>query len=211
MSRGLAAALASLQGNARRQLLMLTTLYFAILFLEVEVNHIPLLLAGWRTLAILPVVWMGVALLALMAALLWPSATTMRLLQVAMVIAAVIGVIGVFPHLAANGVTWGQYGALLSGAVFHGQPGPQWPLAITIGGALGLIGAYGLPDDQEFKRARVAWPVYVAFLVLLAGIVLSYSFSTLGWGATAIVVAALVLLAITLVDIASVTAGRRAA
>ena len=208
LGRSVAAAFASLQGEARRQLLMLTTLYFSILFLESEVSHVPLLSAGWLTLALLPVIWLAVSLLALMAALLWPSAWTSRFLQVAMLGAAVVGVIGVFPHLAANGVTWNQLGSLLNGTVFHGEPGPQWPLAITIGAALGFIGAYGIAKDLEFKRATAGWPAVLAFVVLVVGIALSYSLTTLGWGATAIVASALLLLLITLVRV--VSAGKAA-
>ncbi len=205
------AASKSLPGKSRRQLLTLTTLYFAILFLESNVSHIPLLSAGWRSLALLPVVWLAVSLLALMAALLWPSAVTGRLLQIAMLVAAVIGIIGVFPHLAANGIAWNHPAALFSGAAFHGEPGPQWPLAITIGAVLGFIGAYRTAKNRESKRAGVGWPAMIAFVLLIVGIALSDSLATLGWGSTAIVAAALLLLVITLVDIASGMAGRRAA
>jgi hypothetical protein len=211
LAHSIGAAFASLQGEARRQLLMLTTLYFSILFLESEVSHIPLLSAGWWNLALLPVIWLAVSLLTLMAALLWPSASTSRFLQVAMLGAAVVGVVGVFPHLEANGVTLNQLGALLNGSVFRGEPGPQWPLAITIGAALGFIGANGIAGDLEFRRGSAGWAAVLAFVVLVVGIALSYSLTTLGWGATAIVASALLLLAISLVRILSVMAERRAA
>ncbi len=61
-----------------------------------------------------------------------------------MLVAAVIGVIGVVPHLAANGVTWNRHGGLHNGAIFHGEPGPNLPFTIAIGGLLGFIGSYGI-------------------------------------------------------------------
>lgn len=191
----------SITGEARRQLLLLTTLYFAILFLESDVNHVPLLSAGWLTYALIPVVWLSFSLLALMAAQLWPSAATSRLLHVAMIGAALVGIIGVFPHLAANGVTWNNPGALFNPALLHGQPGPQWPLAITIGAVLGLIGGNGIAQDAAFQRAAVGWPTRIAFILVLIGVALSDSLATLGWGSSVIVVAALFLLAITLREI----------
>ena len=192
-----------LQGRARRQLLLLTTLYFSILFLESEVGHMPLLAAGWQTLALLPVVWLAVSLLALMSVLLWPSAATSRFLRLAMIVAAIVGVIGVFPHFAANGVTWDKLGALASGSFFHGEPGPQWPLAIAIGGVLGFIGGYRVENDAEFRREHDGWVKWLAFVLLVCGIALSDILATLGWGSMLVVVAALLLLAITLVDITS--------
>lgn len=202
---------AALQGRARRQLLLLTTLYFAILFLESEVGHIPILSAGIWNLALLPVVWLAVSLLTLMAVLLWPSVGTSGLLQIAMVGAGIIGIVGVFPHFAAIGVTWGHLGALADGSFLHGEPGPQWPLAITIGGVLGLIGGYGVADDVAFARESVGWLKYVAFALLLAGIALSDYLATLGWGSIIVVAAALLLFAITLVDIVSVLAAEKEA
>ena len=199
----LAAALTKLQGPARRQLLLLTTLYFSILFLESEVGHMPLLAAGWQNLALLPVVWLAVSLLSLMALLMWPSKTTSVLAQSAMIVAGVVGVIGIFPHFAANGVTWNHLSALANGSFFHGEPGPQWPLAITIGGVLGFIGGYGVADDREFRREPSGRLKPLAFSLLVCGIVLSDVLATLGWGSMLVVVAALFLLAITLVDVVS--------
>lgn len=207
----LAAALSALVGRTRRQLLLLTTLYFSILFLESEVGHMPLLAGGWQSLALIPVVWLAVSLLSLMALLLWPSGATGRLAQIVMVVAGIVGIIGVFPHFAANGVTWSHLSALANGSFFHGEPGPQWPLAITIGGVLGFIGAYGVADDTEFQRETSGWLKPLAFLLLLCGIALSDVLATLGWGAMLVVVAALFLLAITLVDIASAMTAEREA
>jgi len=199
----------SISGEARRHLLLLTTLYFAILFLESDVNHVPLLSAGWRTFALIPVVWLSFSLVALIVVQMWPSAATSRLLQVAMIGAAVVGVIGVFPHLNANGVTWTNPGALFNPALLHGQPGPQWPLAITIGAVLGLIGGNRIAQDAAFQRAAIDWPTRIAFVLVVIGVGLSDSLATLGWGSSTIVVAALLLLVITLREI--IAAQRNAA
>ena len=186
---------------------MLTTLYFAILFLESDVNHVPLLSAGWLTFALIPVVWLSFSLVALMAVQLWPSPGTSRLLQVAMIGAALVGIIGVFPHLVANGVTWSNPGALFNPALLHGQPGPQWPLSITIGAALGLIGGYGIAADAAFQRAGAGWPTRIAFILVVIGVALSDSLTTLGWGSSVIVIAALLLLAITLREVIAAQRG----
>ncbi|HTU71551.1 MAG TPA: hypothetical protein VMF11_14710 [Candidatus Baltobacteraceae bacterium] len=196
----------TLTGVARRQLLMLTTLYFAILFLESEVSHMPLLSAG-MSLAILPVVWLAVSLLALIAVQLWPSAVMSRFLQVAMIGAAIVGIVGVFPHLAANGVTWNHLGALASPALMHGEPGPQWPLAIAMGGVLGYLAGYGVERDQEFIRTGTRWPTWIAFALVVIGTALSESLTTLGWGSSVIVVASLLLLVITLAEIIAAARG----
>ncbi len=198
----------SITGEARRQLLLLTTLYFAILFLESDVNHVPLLSAGWLSFALIPVVWLSFSLVALMAVALWPSSATSRLLQVAMIGAALVGIIGVFPHLAANGVTWNHPSALLNPALLHGAPGPQWPLAITIGAVLGFIGGYGIAQDVDFAHATVGWPTRIAFVLVVIGVALSDWLATLGWGSSVIVISALLLLAITLREI---VAGARGA
>ncbi len=197
----------SITGEARRQLLMLTTLYFAILFLESDVNHVPLLSAGWLTYALIPVVWLSFSLVALMVVQMWPSSGTSRLLQVAMIGAALVGIIGVFPHLAANGVTWNHLGALFNPALLHGEPGPQWPLSITIGAVLGLIGGNGVAADAAFQRVGAGWPTRIAFILVVIGVALSDALATLGWGSSVIVIASLLLLAITLREIIAAKRG----
>ena len=205
-------ALRELQGPARHLLLMVTTLYFAILFLESAVGHIPVVASNWRSLALLPAVWMPVSLLALMAAFVRASRATERFLRVAMLVAAAIGFVGVAPHLVANGVTWARPTGLLNGSVLHGDPGPTWPLAITIGAVLGLVGSYGLATDREFTRTsgpssrlRAA-----AFALLLVAILLSRSVATLGWCGAVTVVAAALLVVHVFTDIAAVLERRRA-
>jgi hypothetical protein len=191
---------------------MVTTLYFAILFLESAVGHIPAVTSNWRSLALLPAVWMPVSLLALMAAFVRASRATERFLQVAMVVAGVIGFIGVSPHLVANGVTWARPAGLVNGSAFHGEPGPTWPLAIAIGAVLGFVGSYGLAADRDFLRTSAAsGPLRAAaFALLLAAIVLSRSVATLGWCGSVTVVAAALLFVHVLTDIALVLKRSRA-
>lgn len=205
-------ALRELQGPARHLLLMVTTLYFAILFLESAVGHIPVVAANWRNLALLPAVWMPISLLALMAALVKASPATELFLRVAMLVAGVIGFVGVSPHLVANGVTWARPAGLLNGSVLHGEPGPTWPLAIAIGAVLGFVGGYGLAADRDFTRTsgpssrlRAA-----AFVLLLVAIVLSRSVTTLGWCGSVTVAAAALLFVHVLTDIAAVLRRSRA-
>jgi hypothetical protein len=124
-----------------------------------------------------------------------------------MIGAALVGIIGVFPHLAANGVTWNHPSALLNPALLHGAPGPQWPLAITIGAVLGFIGGYGIAQDVDFAHATVGWPTRIAFVLVVIGVALSDWLATLGWGSSVIVISALLLLAITLREIVAGTRG----
>ncbi len=206
------AALRELHGPGRHLLLMVTTLYFAILFLESAVGHTPAVTANWRSLAVLPAVWMPVSLLALMAALVRASRGTELFLQVAMVVAGLIGFIGVSPHLVANSVTWAQPAGLLNGTALHGEPGPTWPLAITIGAVLGFVGSVGLGADRDFvhtsgpsSRLRGA-----AFVLLLAAIVMARSVATLGWCGSLTAAAAALLFVHVLTDVAAVLTRSRA-
>ena len=202
-----------LNGEARRQLLLVATLYFGILFLESSVGHIPVLSAGWMNPALLPVIVLPLSLLALMAAFIKPSVATERILQIAMILALIVGVIGVFPHLAANGVTLQKLGPVFNGSVFHGDPGPTWPLAICFGALLGLAGSFGLATDQPFARAvrvgPIRWLDKIAFAFLLAGIALSPSIATLGWGCTVTVIGCILLLANVLAGLTSLARTRR--
>jgi len=191
---------------------MVTTLYFAILFLESAVGHIPVGASNWRNLAPLPAIWMSVSLLALMAAFVRASRATELFLQVAMLVAGAIGFVGASAHLVANGVTWARPTGLLNGSVLHGSPGPTWPLAITLGAVLGFVGSYGLATDREFTRTsglssrlRAA-----AFALLLVAILLSRSVTTLGWCGSVTVVAAALLFVDVLTDIAAVLRRRSA-
>lgn len=206
------AALRELRGPGRHLLLMVATLYFTILFLESAVGHIPVVTSNPRSLAILPAVWMPVSLLALMAALVWATRGTERCLQFAMVVAGLIGFAGVSPHLVANGVTWAQPAGLLNGSALHGEPGPTWPLAITIGAVLGFVGSVGLGADREFTRTSGPSAALraAAFVLLLAAILLSRSVATLGWCGALTVAAAALLFVHVLTDIGAVLARRRA-
>jgi len=200
------AVLERVRGEARRQLLLVTTLYFGILFLESSVGHVPFMAANWLTL--LPIVVLPLSLIALVAVFLKPSASTEVFLRFMMVVAAAIGVVGIFPHLAANGVTWSKLGPLLNGAVFHGEPGPTWPLAIAFGALMGFSGSFGLASDREFAQAvwhrPFAWLDKIAFLLLIAAIALAASIGTLGWACTAIVAASILLLLELLAALSSV-------
>jgi len=199
------AVLDRIRGEARRRLLLVTTLYFGILFLESSVGHVPFMAANWLTLP--PIVVLPLSLLALAAAFLKPAAATEFFLRFMMIVAAAIGIVGVFPHLAANGVTWTKLGPLLNGSVFHGEPGPTWPIAIAFGALMGLCGGFGLANDREFAQAvwrgPLTWLDKIAFLLLVVAIALSPSIGTLGWACTAIVAASILLLLELLVALCS--------
>ena len=208
------AALQSLHGRSRRQLLLVTTLHFAILMLEAMVGHMPILASNWRRVALMPDVWMSVSLLALMAVLLKPTPLTGSFSRWVMLIAAIVGVIGVLLHLAATGVTVQKFGTSWNGIVFHGEPGPTWPLAITIGAVLGLIGTYQIEMDQEFRRVALrgpaSWLIIAGYALLVVGIALSHVLALLGWSASLIALAALLLLIAAVLDLTSSITERRA-
>lgn len=207
------AVLGRLRGEARRQLLLVSTLYFGILFLESSVGHVPLLSADWKSLAILPVIVLPLSLLSLMLVIIVPAAWAAACMRIVMIVAAVVGVVGVFPHLAANGVAAHQLQPVFSGAVFHGEPGPTWPIAIAFGGVLGFIGSFGVAGDEQFARAvreaPIRWVDKLGFALLVVAIVLSPSLTTLGWACVLTVAAVLVLALNSLVGLIALARGRR--
>ena len=86
------------------RLLTLSILFFTIMLLEVDLGHRPALAAQEAWLALVPVVWLPISLLALMAVQVAPSTFTAIAGQIVMAVAAAVGMVGSGLHMMASGV-----------------------------------------------------------------------------------------------------------
>ena len=194
----------------RRPLLFVTTLVFSILLLEVDLGHEPTLAEHAPSLAFLPVVWLAVSLLLLIALQLKPSPVTGLAVEVAMGIAAVVGVVGSVAHLLTSGVSLDRLDLLFSPKVWAGPACPNWPIAIAVAAIIGFAAAYGVDEEEAHRRAdgadKSAW---FAFALIVAGIGLSMVPGIGAASASCFVLASLLLFAIVLGLVASTTLERR--
>ncbi len=178
-----------------RGLATITTLFFVILLIEVDLGH-QLALAGHdRGLALLPIAWVPIALIALIWMQLRPSMLSRAFVRCSMAIAAAVGIVGFFAHLVASGVTIANLSRLFDGQVWSGPACPNWPIAITVAAVPGFI-AGSVSAEEPMDRLRGA-----AFAFVAAGIVLSLIPASLAAGGAALVVAALLLFASALADL----------
>ena len=99
------ALLAELRG-VRRALLTLALLFFVIILLEVDLGHREAIghHDGWALLV--PVVWVPISLLALIALQIWPCLVSAIVAVIAMAVGAAVGMIGSGLHMMAAGVDW---------------------------------------------------------------------------------------------------------
>ena len=187
--------LAELRGM-RRALLTLSTLFFVIMLLEVDLGHRPALAGGESWLALVPVVWLPFGLLALMAVQIAPSTFTMFAALLIMAVAAAIGMIGSGLHMMAAGVDFGHLTRLFSSAVWGGPVSPNWPVAITLASVLGFIAAIGADRDGEtLPRDAGGAMTGVAFVLIVIGIVIAAFPMLVMVSAVSLITAALLLLA----------------
>jgi len=194
----------------RRPLLLLTTMFFTILLLEVGLGHQPALAEHASSMAILPIVWLAVSLLLLIALQLKPSVPAANAVLVAMGISAVVGIIGSGAHLVASGVTLDRLDLLFSPTVWAGPACPNWPIAITVAAVIGFVAACGI-DEQETSRIASAadYGAFVGFMLIVAGIVFAVIPGTSAASATCFAVASLLLFAVVLGLLAATTLERR--
>jgi len=180
----------------RRPLLVLTTLFFVILLVEIDLGHRPSLARHEISLALLPVAWLPLSLLALMALQVKPSRLSAAAAQAAMVIAAIIGLTGSLVHILAAGVALDRPDRVFSAAVWGGPVSPNWPIAITVAAVLGFIGSFGAGGGEAVLRRDPSGAICgIAFALLVAGIALSALPVALTPSAVCLVLAALLLLA----------------
>lgn len=197
-------AMAAQLRAARRPLMLVVTLFFVICLVEVDIGHQPSLDAHRLNLSLLPILWLALSLLALIALQVWPSSLSAAAAQVAMVISVLVGLTGVFAHLAASGVSLGDPGRALSVSVLGGPQSPNWPVAIVVSGLVGFVGALGAGDDARIlPRDASSLIAGCAFILIVAGIVLNTMPSTLAAASACLVGSALLLLAALLGSLAT--------
>jgi hypothetical protein len=194
----------------RQPLLLLTTMFFTILLLEVDLGHQPAIAEHAPSLAFLPIVWLSVSLLLLIALQLSLSVLAGVAVEVAMGIAAVVGIIGSVAHLAASGVTLDRLDLLFSPTVWAGPACPNWPIAIAVAAVLGFVAAFGI-DEEEGRQAASAVDksASIAFVLIIAGIVLSVTPGTSAASADCFALASLLLCALMLGLLVATTLVRR--
>jgi hypothetical protein len=187
--------LAELRGM-RRALLTLAILFFVIMLLEADLGHRPALAGGEAWLALVPVVWLPIALFALMAVQIAPSMLTMLAALFVTAVAAAVGMIGSGLHMMAAGVDLEHLGRLFSSAVWGGPVSPNWPVAITVASMLGFIASFGANrDDESFPHDINGLTTGLAYGLIVVGIGFSAVPSLVTISATSLIVAALLLVA----------------
>ncbi len=177
-------------------MLLLITLFFVINLVEVMLGHQPSLAAHRLNLAFLPVFWLALSLIPLIVLQVYRAPWIVLIARAAMAIAALVGAIGVFAHMVANGVTFESPARAFSPAVWGGPESPNWPIAIIIASVIGLLGMIGVHNGA----AGPAWDAPgvlagFAFVFILAGIALSVLPGMLALASACLVAAALLVLA----------------
>jgi hypothetical protein len=160
----------------RRALLMLSILLFTIMLLEVDLGHRPALAeqTAQSWLAFIPVVWLPITLIALMAVQIRPSLATMLVALAVTAIAAGVGMIGSGLHMMAAGVDFEHLGRVFSSTVWGGRVSPNWPVAITVASVLGFIASLDAHHNGEgLPRDAAGAVTAVAYLLIVAGIALA--------------------------------------
>jgi hypothetical protein len=179
----------------RRALLTLAILFFVIMLLEVDLGHRPVLAGQESWTALVPVVWLPISLLALMAVQIAPSFGTAVVAQVVMAVSAAVGMVGSGLHMMASGVDLEHLARIFSADVWGGLASPNWPVAITVASVLGFVAATGAQRDGE----RLAFDVSgvaagLAYILIIVGCGFAAVPSLVLVSAVCLVLAALLLL-----------------
>ena len=165
--------LASLQAELRamrRLLLPLAILFFTVMLIEIDLGHRAALARQEAWLALVPVVWLPVALIALIAVEVVPSKFTAIVAMLVMGVAAVVGVVGSAAHMTASGVNLDNLARVFSSAVWGGPASPNWPISIALAAALGFAGAIGAErNDSLMQRDLGGVITAVAFALIVSG------------------------------------------
>src|SRR5665647_1432656 len=159
-------AVADLRG-IRRLLLNLAILFFTVMLLEIDLGHRPALATQDAWLALLPVVWLPISLLVLMALQLAPSTFTTIATQIIMAVSAAVGMLGCGLHMMAIGVDLEHLDRVFSSTVWGGPASPNWPAGVTVAALLGFIAAFGANRDGETLPRDVSGAAAAAAYVLI--------------------------------------------
>jgi hypothetical protein len=195
----IASMVATLLGELRglrRALLTLALLFFVIMLLEVDLGHRPILARQDSWAALVPVVWLPISLLALMAVQIAPSWPTALFAQAVMAVSAAVGMVGSGLHMMTSGVDLDHLARAFSSNVWGGPASPNWPVAIALASVLGFVAATSAQRDGEtLPRNALGVTAVIADLLIVAGCTFAALPSLVLPSAVCLVAAALLLLA----------------
>jgi hypothetical protein len=148
-------ALSSIQprGASRRLALILTVIFFGVLYVEVYVGHLPVLNRHVLNGSAVPIAAFPLALAALGLAQIIPGRFSEVVLEVVMGLSVAIGIAGFLFHLNANGVTIRHLVPIFYLDTWSGRESPAWPLSISLAALIGLWAGWGLGHDRDFMTA----------------------------------------------------------
>jgi hypothetical protein len=181
----------------RGVLLTLAILFFVVMLIEVDLGHRAALLKQDSWLALVPVVWLPVSLIALMAVQVAPSKATSFAAIAVMAVSAALGMIGSGLHIMAAGVDFQHLNRIFSSMVWGGHQSPNWPIAITVASVLGLVAAIDAGHDrQTLPHGALGVVSVIAFILIVLGCALAAIPDLVTLSAASLAAVALLLLAV---------------
>jgi hypothetical protein len=204
-------ALSSLQpkGATRRLVLIVTVIFFGVLYVEVYVGHLPVLDRHVLNGSAIPIAVFPLALAALGLAQIVPGRFSEIALEAVMALSVAIGIAGFFFHLNANGVTAGHLVPIFYIDTWSGRDSPAWPLSISLAAMIGFWAGWGLARNRGFmtaglKAARAfLWMYLLAGAIFYAGLIMVNLQTVKGIGLVLFVLAVLGYVALMGADLAS--------
>ncbi len=193
----LAADLLEQLRRLRGALLTLAILFFIVMLIEVDLGHRAALLRHDSWLALIPVVWLPISLIALMAVQAAPSKAASFVAIAVMAVSVAVGMIGSGLHMMAAGVDFNHLNRVFTSMVWGGHQSPNWPIAITVASVLGLVAAIDAGRDPQTLPHGAFRPVTViAFILIVLGCALAAVPDLVTLSAASLATAALLLLAV---------------
>ena len=193
----LADSLRSELRGLRGVLLTLAILFFIVMLIEVDLGHHVALLRRGAWLALVPVVWLPVSLLALMAVQVAPSNVTSYAAMAVMLVSAAVGMAGSGLHMMAGGVDLSHLNRVFTSAVWGGHQSPNWPIAITVASVLGFVAAIDAGHGRAgLPRGALGIASAIAFILIVLGCALAAAPGLVTLSAASLTAAALLLLAV---------------
>ena len=195
----------------RGVLLTLSILFFIVMLIEVDLGHHAAVTQRGSWLALIPVVWLPLSLIALMAVQAAPSKAASYIAIAVMAASAAVGMLGSGLHMMAAGVDFDHLNRAFSSSVWGGHQSPNWPVAITVASVLGLVAAIDAGrHPHTLPCGALGAATVVAFILIVAGCALAAIPGLLTASAASLTVAALLLLAVLLGQLATAMTERTA-